>query len=358
MTLPIVKTKKALLRFVQVSLCLGPFAVVMNAFELHPSSIRRSRPHLPRQQRPPFILSDDRARTAAAAAVGRRKMMSPEDSADRAEPLPLSVHDVKRLRQLQSRRMVIPILIVDSILPRQSLHFKSDDPKFRDMVEYCLRQAKDSGMSNNENYEDDDGSDDSDGADASMLQPSGLVGMIGLNPHTGRPVSRGVCVAVNPNTVSIDKRSILLRAMGRQRLEVQGQAWLHESGSFYMADVELVDGRVEAALTDEQRHEVKRLSKALPAKLREWVGWVLKAGATDRAGMEAYVNDLGPMPKNPTGRAFWVAALINPLPALGVCLEIRPAMLSCSNDLDRMILASQALQSSIDHLSGKNRLFT
>jgi hypothetical protein len=74
--------------------------------------------------------------------------------------------------------------------------------------------------------------------------------------------------------------------------------------------------------------------------------------------MEAYVDDLGPMPKNPTDRAFWVAALINPLPALGVCLEIRPAMLSCSNDLDRMILASQALQSSIDHLSGKNRLFT
>jgi len=40
-----------------------------------------------------------------------------------------------------------------------------------------------------------------------------------------------------------------------------------------------------------------------------------------------------------------------------VCLEIRPAMLSCKNDHERMILATTALQSSIDHVSGKNKMF-
>jgi hypothetical protein len=140
-------------------------------------------------------------------------------------------------------------------------------------------------------------------------------------------------------------------------MEVQGTPRLHESGSFYLADVELVEDRVEL-LTDEQRAKVRTLSRTLPGMLREWVGCVLEAGATDRAGMEEYVRGLGPMPKQPTDRAFWVAALINPLPTLGVCLEIRPAMLSCSNDLDRMVLACHALQSSIDHLSGKRRLWS
>ena len=56
-------------------------------------------------------------------------------------------------------------------------------------------------------------------------------------------------------------------------------------------------------------------------------------------------------------RSIWVAALINPLPALGVCLEVRPAMLACKNDFDRMTLATISIQSSIDHLSGKRRLF-
>jgi hypothetical protein len=285
-------------------------------------------------------------------------MMSPEDSADLAEPLPLSVNDRRRLQRLESRRMVVPIMILDAMLPRQTLRFASDDPKFRDMVDYCLKHQHQRKEEVGERDEQDDDNEESD-YDARLH--SGLVGMIGLNPHTGRPISRGVSVPVTRETVSIDEDSnenvvITLKATGHRRMEVQGKPWLHESGSFYLADVELVDDRTEL-LTDEQRAQVKELSKTLPKKLREWVECVIEAGATDQAGMEAYVRDLGPMPKNPTDRAFWVAALVNPLPSLRVCLEIRPAMLSCSNDLERMVLACQALQSSIDHLSGKRRLY-
>ena len=46
--------------------------------------------------------------------------------------------------------------------------------------------------------------------------------------------------------------------------------------------------------------------------------------------------DLGPMPPaaRPRDRATWVAALINPLPALGVSLEIRPAVLCAASTGD------------------------
>jgi hypothetical protein len=45
------------------------------------------------------------------------------------------------------------------------------------------------------------------------------------------------------------------------------------------------------------------------------------------------LSDLGPMPPaaRPRDRAVWAAALINPLPALGVSLEIRPAVLCAAS---------------------------
>lgn len=63
------------------------------------------------------------------------------------------------------------------------------------------------------------------------------------------------------------------------------------------------------------------------------------------------------MPEELGARAIWVASLVNPLPALGVCLEVRPAMLACKNDYDRTMLATAALQGSIDHMTGKRKLF-
>ena len=63
------------------------------------------------------------------------------------------------------------------------------------------------------------------------------------------------------------------------------------------------------------------------------------------------------MPEELGARAIWIAALVNPLPALDVCVEVRPAMLACKNDFDRINLAVAAIQGSIDHLSGKRRLF-
>ena len=47
--------------------------------------------------------------------------------------------------------------------------------------------------------------------------------------------------------------------------------------------------------------------------------------------LERLLVDLGPLPEvdHPSERALWIAGLINPLPALGVALEIRPAVQDC-----------------------------
>ena len=49
-------------------------------------------------------------------------------------------------------------------------------------------------------------------------------------------------------------------------------------------------------------------------------------------------------------RALWVAALINPLPALGVALEVRPAALAASSALERLGVVEEGIRDSIKRL--------
>mmetsp|Transcript_22119 Transcript_22119/g.32908 ORF Transcript_22119/g.32908 Transcript_22119/m.32908 type:complete len:111 (+) Transcript_22119:263-595(+) len=110
-------------------------------------------------------------------------------------------------------------------------------------------------------------------------------------------------------------------------------------------------------MSQEQKEEAKRLSSEIPSLVEQWLEQVFQSGKSDVDGMRERMNSIGPMPDTVGERAIWVGALINPIPPLGVCLEIRPAMLACKNDHQRMQLAIAAIQSSIDHLSGKRRLF-
>jgi hypothetical protein len=255
--------------------------------------------------------------------------LSADDSAEAAEPLPLTQEDLHRLSELKSRNLQMPIMILDAMLPLQTLTFQSSDPKFNRLVSYCLEEVSGSEM-----------------------------GMLGMNPHTGQPLSFGVTLKLKGENIQIGTDSITMTVTADRRMEVQGEPWLDESESFYLADIEIVEGR-EESMSEDHRKEAERLSKTIPDSVKEWVQCVLKAEATDAAGMKSRIADLGVMPDEHamTDRAFWTAALLNPLPALGVCLEIRPAILSCGNDYDRMVLVCQALQSSMDHLSGKQRLF-
>jgi len=254
--------------------------------------------------------------------------LSDDDSAEHASPLQLTSHDLQRLARLKESRFQMPIVILDAMLPKQQLTFETQDPKFHKMIDYCLETGSE-------------------------------LGMLGLNPHTGRPLCRGVTVDIcnSPAVANPVNKSIRLAVTGQKRFEVQGEPRLDDSGSFYIADVEIVEDRYET-ITDEQQADAETLSETLPGLMEKWTKWVLKSGVTDKQGLEHRLKSVGAdMPDDLTERALWVAAMLNPVPALDVCVEIRPAMLACANDYDRTVLAVQAVQSSIDHLSGKNKLF-
>ena len=237
----------------------------------------------------------------------------------------LTTDDLTRLRKLRERHKTIPIIILDAMLPGQVLEFGSNDPKFKRMLDHVVQT-------------DDE-----------------TFGMIGFNPHTGKPLTIGVTLQIQQ--VKQTNGIWLVSVKGDRRLEVQCKPWLDDTNSFYIAHVELVDTREEVSLDNEQIKHAERMYRDIPKLVSQWMERVFESGKTDRDGMNRRLKDIGEMPQQLRDRAIWTAALLNPLPALGVCFEIRPAMLACKNDYDRINLAWAGLHSSIDHLSGKKWLF-
>jgi len=80
--------------------------------------------------------------------------------------------------------------------------------------------------------------------------------------------------------------------------------------------------------------------------------------------IKSVLKDLGPMPEPSTDSTskdlhdfcYWGAALINPLPPLGVSLEVRGRMLEASSIEKRLDLLEKTISRSIQNLNGSRPL--
>lgn len=207
----------------------------------------------------------------------------------------------------------------------------------------------------------------------------------GFHPTTGEPLNRGVSFFYERNasefvkyfentfltyrffifsqvTAIVDKekltygiasnskRLIATSFKGMRCFEVVGKTWMDDTDSFYFSDVEIFDNRKEL-LSTELIEQVKELHDKIPGQIEKWIDWMMK---TKKISPERLNRARTKLPDSPRERAIWVGTLLNPTGNdAPVCPEIRPAMLACRHDHDRLVLASAALQSSIDHLSGR-----
>jgi hypothetical protein len=64
-----------------------------------------------------------------------------------------------------------------------------------------------------------------------------------------------------------------------------------------------------------------------------------------------------PPENEPSERAFWVGALINPLPSMGLSMDIRPALLTATTAEKRVDIACDAILKSIRHMEGTEILW-
>eukprot|EP00563_Minutocellus_polymorphus_P018167 CAMPEP_0197726652 /NCGR_PEP_ID=MMETSP1434-20131217/16617_1 /TAXON_ID=265543 /ORGANISM="Minutocellus polymorphus, Strain CCMP3303" /LENGTH=314 /DNA_ID=CAMNT_0043312653 /DNA_START=101 /DNA_END=1045 /DNA_ORIENTATION=- len=267
-----------------------------------------------------------------------------DDSADAAEFLDLSSSDLARIKSARSSRTVLPIIILEPLLPGQRLQFGSSDEKFHALIAHALN-----------------------------TNGSNEIGVLGINPYTRRPLNIGVTVTASASSIrrdDTDKAMLILDVVGHRQFECAAEPWMDDTSSFYLADIEYSEGRgnqyetTSAASADEKESiadaaKVHALSASVPNLVEEWTHWMSQTGIFSRKRMKEIIEELGPMPGNAGDRAIWVGSLLNPVRGYSkqVCLEIRPALLSSASDLERITLSCIALQSSIDHMSGKKLLF-
>mmetsp|Transcript_79672 Transcript_79672/g.221703 ORF Transcript_79672/g.221703 Transcript_79672/m.221703 type:complete len:440 (-) Transcript_79672:7-1326(-) len=71
--------------------------------------------------------------------------------------------------------------------------------------------------------------------------------------------------------------------------------------------------------------------------------------------VDSVLDDLGPMPPSyaPTALALWAAALVNPLPPLGVSPEMRAAVLEAPTSIRRLEMVRNGVRRSVLNLEGK-----
>lgn len=201
----------------------------------------------------------------------------------------------------------------------------SPDPKFDSLIKHVLSSTK-----------------------------SNEIGIIGLDPEKKTPFRFGVTATIKRDDVifGIDrnsKRVLATPLKGKRRFQVVNEPWMDPSNSFHFAEVEIVDNRHET-LSHKEEEEVLIMHEKIPLLVEKWVESLVKKEKLTPAGISLIVKQIGPMPSTPRERAIWVGALLNPVLPLGLCQEIRPAMLCCRNNHDRLVLASVALKSCIDDL--------
>jgi hypothetical protein len=89
--------------------------------------------------------------------------------------------------------------------------------------------------------------------------------------------------------------------------------------------------------------------------------WIELARQNERhpGQVDALLRQLGEIPPEhePTERALWVGALINPLPSMGVAKEIRPALLLSKRAEERVEVALDGILLSIRHMDGTSRMW-
>lgn len=156
------------------------------------------------------------------------------------------------------------------------------------------------------------------------------------------------------NKDNLSERHLSTCFEGARCFEVVGDPWMDAANSFYLANIEITDNRKEI-MEQEEEERSTMLYEKIPQQVDQWFDLVLKKEHASKKELTKLLNDIGPMPKDSAQkRAYWVASLVNPTTSIfeedPICAEIRPAMLACRNDHDRMVLASAALQSSIDNL--------
>ena len=260
-----------------------------------------------------------------------------------------------RMAQVQDSDSKLPIIVLDTMLPRQTLKIEVENDIFQRLVKHLMENE-------NPNF--------------------GMVGLATL-ATTGEtiPLQNGVEVEIvgTPKVVDGQEqnpdgtkgKALRVKLVAKRRFRIKQDELTTVPEGWTAARVEFFD----ASAQEETEHENKieqqdplslaraiqqaaQLTKADKNLIEKWISLARKKEQFP-GQVDQILKDLGPIPppEEPSNRAFWVGALINPLPGMGVAMEIRPLLLMAQNAEERVGIVLNQIQDSIAHMDGTKPLF-
>lgn len=230
-----------------------------------------------------------------------------------------------RSRMDETTRM--PLVVLDSMLPRQELNITVQNPSLLKLIQNRVENETPVFC---------------------MLGMARLATGQLVHLKYGVQVEIVQCKITEASRVSVHlKAGDLLRVKDDTVTSVQ---------SWTEAQVEVLDPNKDDQQMDPSLKLAQAMWKArkLESLVQEWIP-LAKTKERIPNQVETILSRLGDMPDSefPSDRALWVGALINPIPALGVAKEIRPALLVAKTPNDRIDIVTNGLMQSIAHLKQK-----
>lgn len=248
-----------------------------------------------------------------------------------------------RMEEVKDRDTKLPIIVVDTMLPRQSLKIEVNEEVFTKLVRNVLQKER---------------------------PIIGMVGLAQLNTGQSFPLQNGVVVEIEkPHMVEAGLR---IELRGGQRFRITGELETADEG-WTEARVKYLESTEEEA-EEENGPDPISLARAMQ-RAKEFTSpnanmpegkslvdrWIELARENERQPnqIDQLLEGLGEIPpvEEPSECAFWVGALINPLPGMGVAMEIRPQLLMAKTAEERVGTALKGIFDSIRHMDGTKRLF-
>lgn len=215
----------------------------------------------------------------------------------------------------------LPIFVLDSLLPRQTMTLNVFEPRYLLMIERCLQGGRRFGM----------------------------MGYFRTRHHGHSPhlAEHGTEAEITEAERQPDGRYIV-KIVGRRCFRVN-ERWSQDD--YVMARVQWTNLSLPPTVALEQSRSA---AEQLRGNVAVWQALV-RSGGWERAPsqLDEVLEQLGAMPAAtaPDDLALWVGALINPLPGLGVAPEIRPHLLAADSSHNRVAVALSGIKSSIRYMS-------